>query len=206
MAMSTAFDQIESMAGAARDFRAAGLQHSATSVRTARNPRIGFDETREVPVVAGSRILGLVPTSPASRSFMRDHGFYGRVTSLTQRVGLDAEFLGFVEDGYVPSVYPIVERFLVGSLAAIAANPVQLEWISSDDPLLDYVSAPGHFREPSALFRVDRANPVEVSLPTGYAPGPSGQTTGLPRVLHHNIDVLRDLANSGGVLKGTAQA
>lgn len=204
--MQANLDKIEQLAGAPRDFRSAGLGHSATSTRTARNPRIGFDEARTIAVPPASDIVALLPTDPTSRGIMREQGFYGRVTSLNQRVGLDARYLGYVEDGLVSCAIPIVDRVLVGSCAAIAGSPSRLGWISSDASLLEYVCAPGRFREPSVFFRLDHGSSVQINLATGYEPGSSGQNTGLPRVLHHRVTELLGRAGRGEVLKGAPQA
>ncbi|SMX75664.1 hypothetical protein BLIN101_01293 [Brevibacterium linens] len=204
--MRAQLDQIEQLAGASRDFRMAGLGHSATSARAARNPRIGFDEVRAITVPSASDIVALLPTSPTSRSMMREHGFYGRVTSLEQRVGLDVRYLGYVEGGFVSCAIPIVDRFLVGSSAAVAANPSLLGWISSDASLREYVSESGWFREPTVFFRLDPSRSVHINLATGYKPGSSGQKSGLPRVLHHSVTELTSRAGRGEALKGAAQA
>lgn len=203
--MRAEIDEIEQLAGAARDFRSAGLGHTATSTRASRNPRIGFDEVRAIAMPSATDIVALLPTDSTSRGIMREQGFYGRVTSLQQRVSLDAQYLGYVEDGVVPCAIPIVDRFLVGSYAAIAGNPSRLGWISSDASLLEYVCAPGNFREPSVFFRLDPGSSVQINLATGYAPGSSGQKTGLPRVLHHCVTELLGRAGRGEVLKGAPQ-
>lgn len=114
---------------------------------------------------------------------------------------LNVTHVCYVEDGQVPDAIPILSRTLVGSNAAIAANPSQLGWISNRPDLLKYATKKGNWEEPSVFFQLDTASTVPLNLPTGYAVGYQGQKTGLTGVLHRHLSVLQARAAGGKTLK-----
>lgn len=190
---STQLGTLEAAAAASRDYRAAGLGRTAANDRAHRPPRIGVAASRTVTAPHDSDVVALVPTSEPTRALIAEHGFYGRVTSLGQRIGLDATYIAYVADGVVPAAYPISERVLVGSHYSIA--PAGLTWVA-DRGWREELDEAAH------LFRLDRHSRIPLNLPTGFAPGPRGQTTGLPGVLHRRLSDLQHAS----ALKGLPNA
>lgn len=183
--------QFDTFAAAFRDYRAVGLQKSAATTHARNSPKIAYHQQLSVPLATSGDIVALVPTNKESRSLLTQNAFYGRVTSLGQRISLETRYIGYMEHGSIEYLYPIIDRILVGSAAAIHSNPTLAARIPN---------AWKNLAEPAHLFRLNTASRIHLGLLGGFTPTQRNPFPGLPGVRHHRLGDLQ----TASTLKGLA--
>jgi hypothetical protein len=172
------------------DYTARKRLHSASP------RRLAPPEAARIQPVGLPDTVALVPVNDLGRRYLT-HNVYIRDAQLRDQIRLRATHLGWSDNARIEVIRPIMQRWRIGSAAAIPALPIANTAAIASEP--DLQSA---WQGPATLMELGA--PIMVGLPLGFQPNSTGATAALPRVRHVLLSDLLTAARTGGTLLGLA--
>lgn len=193
---------VEDYAATRIDLMALGVSDRiARTVTQAYAPRTLEEDKHQVvpPMPSGSpEICAIVPTDELGRAYLAQRA-YLRDSALAQPVRLGATHIATNRGEQIAEIYPIITRYRLGSIRALSTLAS-----STAQRVRAMPETSEQWDGPLTYFEL--GVPVPLGLPLGYKKTGLGTPSGIVRVLHYHLSVLRHLANTGGVLRGAPGA
>jgi hypothetical protein len=145
----------------------------------------------QVAPIGMADTVALVPMGELGRRYLR-HDVYIRDAQLRGQIRLRATHLGWSDEGRIKVARPFIQRWRIGSSAAIPSTTVA--------DLLAIMSEPDLSEWPGPATLVELGPPITIDLPLGFAPNPTGGAPAIPGVRHVLLADLLAATHAGGTL------